>query len=75
MNLPEAISSGPAGDLSTRKTMLFGAYQVFKYILNKVSSNRVNDMIMELKSSFDRIDYQDVKNTIYYNSGFRENNI
>ena len=75
MNLPEAISSGPAGDLSTRKTMLFGAYQVFKYILNRVSSNRVNDMVIELKSSFYKIDYQAVKDVIYNNSGFRENNI
>lgn len=73
MNLPEAISNGPAGDLSTRKTMLFGAYQVFKYMLDKVSSNRVNDMVADLKLSFEKIEYQSVREVVYDNSGFREN--
>ncbi len=72
MNLPEAISNGPVGNLSTRKTMLSGAYQVFKYILGKVSPNRVNDMVLELKQSFKKVEFQSVKEIIYTNSGFKE---
>lgn len=75
MNLPEAISNGPVGDLSARKTMLFGAYQVFKYILGRVSPNRVNDMISELKLSFEKTEFQIVKDIICNNSGFREENL
>lgn len=75
MNLPEAISGGPMGNLSTRKTMLFGAYQVFKYILSRVSPNRVNDMVLEVKQSFERVGFQLVKDVIYSNSGFEENKI
>lgn len=75
MNLPEAISNGPAGNLSARKTMLSGAYQVFKYILDRVSPNRVNDMRSELKLAFEKAEFQTVKDIIYNNSGFREENI
>ena len=75
MNLPEAISDGPIGNLLTRKTMLFGAYQVFKYILGKVSLNRVNDVVLELKQAFKKLQYQIVKDVIYSNSGFREGDI
>lgn len=75
MNLPEAISNGPVGNLSARKTMLSGAYLVFKYILGKVSSNRVKDMMSELKLAFEKTEFQAVKNAIYDNSGFREEDI
>lgn len=75
MNLPEAISNGPVGNLSTRKTMLFGAYQVFKYVLGRVSPNRANDMASELKAFFEKTEFQIVKDVIYNNSGFREESI
>lgn len=75
MNLPEAISNGPVGNLSAKKTMLFGAYQVFKYILGEVSPNRVNDMVADLKLSFEKTEFQIVKDIICNNSGFREENI
>ena len=75
MNLPEAISCGPVGNLSTRKTMLFGAYQVFKYILGKISLNRVNDMTKDLEHSFEQVEFQSVKEVIYNNSGFKEREI
>lgn len=75
MNLPEAISNGPAENLSARKTMLSGTYQVFKYILDRVPPNRVNDMRSELKLAFEKAEFQTVKDIIYNNSGFREENI
>ncbi len=75
MNLPEAISNGPAGNLSARKTMLSGAYQVFKYILGRVSLNRVNDMRSELRLAFEKVEFQTVKDVIYNNSGLREEDI
>lgn len=74
MNLPEAINNGPAGNLSARKTMLSDAYQVFKYILDRVSLNRVNDMRSELKLAFEKAEFQTVKDIIYNNLGFREEN-
>lgn len=75
MNLPEAISNGPVGNLSARKTMLFGAYKVFKYILGRVSPNRVTDMVSDLKHSFEKTEFQEVKDVIYNNSGFRQEDI
>ena len=32
MTLPQAIGDGPCGNLDNRRTMLFGAYKVFKYV-------------------------------------------
>lgn len=55
--------------------MLAGAYLVFKYILGKVSPNRVKDMMFELKLAFEKTEFQAVKNIIYNNSGFREEDI
>ena len=71
MNLPEAISNGPLGNLGNRKTMLFGAYIVFKYLLGKVSANRVTEMKAKLLEAFDRVPYQIVKDIIFDNTGFR----
>lgn len=75
MKLPEAISNGPAGNLSTRKNILSGAYQVFKYILGKVSHNRVNDMVCDLKHIFEKVGYPCVMEVICNNSGLREDEI
>ena len=75
VNLPVAISNGPAGDLGNRKTMLYGAYKVFKYILGQVSTNRVNDMTNELKFALSKVNNKTVKDVIYNNSGFREEDI
>jgi abortive infection bacteriophage resistance protein len=71
MTLPAAISNGPIGYLATRKTMLFGAYKVFKYLLGRVSDNRVSNMKAKLLNAFARVQYQEVKDIIFDNSGFR----
>lgn len=70
MKLPEAISSGPLGDLKNRKTMLSGAYMVFKYFLGKISKNRVNEMQSGLIAAFDRVTDKVVKDIIVSSSGF-----
>lgn len=76
MKLSEAIScGGPAGNLGHGKVMLVGAYQVLKYILDKVSKNRVEDMRKELITAFGNVKYDQVKDIIYNNSGFRDDKI
>lgn len=69
MNLSEAISSGPLGDLGSRKTMLSGAYKVFRYMLSCVSSNRVKDLDAGLNDAWCRVEYGAVKAVIINNSG------
>ena len=75
MTLPQAIGDGPCGNLGNRRTMLFGAYKVFKYLLGRISENRVKEMHAELVDAFDRVSYSTVKNVIFNNSGFRMNEI
>ena len=75
MTLPEAISTGPLGYLGNQKTMLIGTYKVFSFLLGKISQNRVTEMKAELLKAFDRVTYPLVKEVIYNNSGFRENEI
>ena len=70
LNLDEAIGNGPLGNLGNRKVMLSGMYMVFKYFLNKISTNRVKEMQADLLRAFDRIPYQIVKTIIFNNSGF-----
>ena len=69
-NLPEAIGNGPLGYLGNRKTSLSGAYMVFKYLLGRVSVNRMEEMRVKMNEAFDRIKYPIVKNVILNNSGF-----
>lgn len=75
VNLSEAISSGPLGDLKNRKTMLSGAYMVFKYLLGQVSKNRVDEMKSGLISAFDRVTDKVVRDIIINNSGFDMENL
>lgn len=75
MTLPQAIGDGLCGNLGNRRTMLFGAYKVFKYLLGRISENRVKEMQAELVDAFDRVSYSTVKNVIFNNSGFRMNEI
>lgn len=69
--LPEAISNGPSGDLGSRKSQLYGAYQVFKYLLGQVSTNRVVDMKQDVLNAFSRVKIKEVKNVIVSCSGLR----
>lgn len=69
IHLPEPVSNGPAGNLGTRKSELFAAYQVFKYLLGRVSVNRVSDMKSEVLKAFSRVTYKDVKDVIITCSG------
>ncbi len=75
LKLPEAIGDGPLGNLGNRRTMLAGAYFVFKYLLGKVSHNRVTTMKAALLEAYDRIPYQTVKEVVLNNSGLDMQNI
>ena len=70
LNLDEAIGNGPLGYLGNRKVMLSGMYMVFKYFLNKISTNRVKEMQADVLRAFDRIPYPIVKTIVFNNSGF-----
>ncbi len=71
LKLDEAISSGPLGNLGNNKAMLSGMYMVFKYLLNKISTNRVKEMQTDILKAFDRIPYKIVKNIIFTTSGIK----
>ena len=75
LHLPEAISNGPLGDLKSRKTMLSGAYMVFKYLLERISKNRAHEMQSGLIVAFDRVTDTIVKDIIIENSGFDIENL
>lgn len=75
INLDVAISSGPLGYLGNNKSTLFGMYLVFKYLLGKISSNRVKEMEVDLIKAFERIPYNEVMNIISNNSGMSIENI
>jgi len=42
---------------------------VFKYLLGKVSVNRMKEMMVKMNEAFDKIKYPLVKNVILNNSG------
>ena len=44
---------------------------VFKYLLNKISANRVKEMQGEVLRAFNRIPYPIVKTVVFDNSGFK----
>lgn len=73
--LSEAITSGPLGHLGNRKTMLSGAYMVFKYLLSVVSKNRADEMRNGLIAAFNRVTDRVVMDIIIKNSGFDVNNL
>lgn len=75
MNLTEAISNGPLGYLGNQKTMLSGAYNVFKYMLGRVSENRVNEMISGMIMASDRVSYKPVMDVIINNSGLKKEDL
>lgn len=75
INLDVAISSGPLGYLGNNKSTLFGMYLVFKYLLGKISSNRVKEMELDLIKAFKRIPYNEVNDIISSNSGMSIQNI
>lgn len=54
-HLPQAIPNGVCGQMDTVKTKFAGAYYVFKYFLNCISTNRASDMQQEMKSAFEQL--------------------
>ena len=52
-----------------------GVIMDVKYLLGRISENRVKEMQAELVDAFDRVSYSTVKNVIFNNSGFRMNEI
>ena len=56
-------------------TNLSGTYQVLKYLLGQVSSNRVEDLRDDMKKAFERIKKVTVMNIITQNSGINEKDL
>lgn len=75
LNLSEAIGGGPLGYLGNRKTMLAGAYYVFKYLLQQVSANRVTEMKADILKAYERIPYHNVREIVLANSGLNMDEI
>ena len=75
LRLPQAIVASVLGDLGENKTNFYGAYCVFRYMLEKVSKNRVTEMKADVLKAFERIPYQILKDIIADKTGLSENYI
>lgn len=58
-----------------KRTMVAGAYVIFKYLLKQVSANRVTEMKADLLKAYERIPYPIVRNVVLNNSGLIINEI
>lgn len=68
--LPGALPNmSPVKLNSSQITNLSGTYEVFKYLLGQVSSNRVVDLRDDMKRAFDRVKNEVVLKVITQNSG------
>ena len=56
-------------------TNLSGTYQVFKYLLGRVSKNRVIEMRDKLKEAFDNVQDEHVMKIITQNTGMDAKNL
>lgn len=61
--------------MGNRKTMLSGAYYKLKCILGKVSTNRLRDLVDDMRRAFDNVEFEIVKKVICDNSGFDINSL
>lgn len=52
-----------------KRTMVAGAYVIFKYLLKQVSANRVTEMKANLLKAYERIPYDNVWEIVLANSG------
>lgn len=59
----------------SQTTNLSGTYEVFKYLLAKVSSNRVVEMRDDMKRAFDKVENASVMNIITQNTGIDAKNL
>lgn len=70
--LPNAV---PVKLNPSQTTNLSGTYEVFKYLLGKVSSNRVADLREDMKIAFDKVESEIVMNIITQNTGIDAKNL
>ena len=61
--------------MGNRKTMLSGAYYILQCILGKVSTNRLRDLVDDMRRAFDNVEFEIVKKIICDNSGFDINSL
>jgi abortive infection bacteriophage resistance protein len=74
--VPGALTnSAPVKLNPSQTTNLSGTYEVFKYLLGRVSSNRVADLKNDLKRAFDRIENEEVLKIIVQNTGIDAKNL
>lgn len=75
LKLPQAITASVLGDLGNNKNTFYGAYCVFRYMLERVSRNRVTEMKADVLKAFERVPYQTLKDIIVNKTGLSESDI
>ena len=59
----------------SQTTNLSGTYEVFKYLLGKVSTNRVADLRDDMKRAFDNVENENLMKIITQNTGIDAKNL
>lgn len=74
--VPGALpNSAPVKLNPSQTTNLSGTYEVFKFLLGKVSNNRVEDLREDMTRAFDCVENEDVMSIITQNTGINTKNL
>lgn len=74
--LPGALTNAAPVKLNPSQiTNLSGTYEIFKYLLGRVSANRVTEMRERLKEAFDKIEDENLMKIITQNTGIDAKNL
>lgn len=74
--LPGALTNADPVKLNPSQiTNLSGTYEIFKYLLGQVSTNRVEEMRVKLKEAFDKVKDESLMKIITQNTGIDANNL
>lgn len=74
--LPGALTNAAPVKLNPSQiTNLSGTFEIFKYLLGRVSLNRVEDMRAKLKEAFDKVEDENVMRIICQNTGIEAINL
>lgn len=75
LDLSQAIGGGPLGNLGNNKTNLAGVYFVLKYLLEKISRNRVVELQASMLEIFEKVPYTVLRDIISNCSGLKKDNL
>jgi abortive infection bacteriophage resistance protein len=74
--LPGALTNANPVKLNPSQiTNLSGTYEIFKYLLGRVSKNRVEEMRLKLKEAFDKVEDENLMIIITQNTGIDAKNL